>query len=113
MTVDCPLAKGLSVMSEDLDLEMLRRWKMLKLMNKMAGGKVLGEALKGRAWEVLEVAERQFPEAARQVKEALARLVSEGKFKGPITGEQLLHLFRSLGLNVRLQTEIKVLEDGG
>lgn len=97
---------------------------MLKLLSKMAGvkaeegekmydsRKVLGEALRGRAWEVLEAAERQFPEAARRVREALAQLVSEGKLKGPITGEQLLHLLRSLGLNVRLQTEIRVLEDG-
>lgn len=97
---------------------------MLKLMSKTMDKKVdegrgtrdfkaiLDKVLVGRAWEVLEAAERQFPEAARQVKAALAQLVFEDKLKEPITGEKLLKLFRSLGLSVRLQTEIRVLEGG-
>jgi DNA-binding TFAR19-related protein (PDSD5 family) len=42
----------------------------------------------------------------------LAKLVRDGKLKGPVTAEQLLWLFRSLSLDVRLDTKIQVYESG-
>ncbi|MEM2679931.1 MAG: double-stranded DNA-binding protein, partial [Candidatus Bathyarchaeia archaeon] len=44
--------------------------------------------------------------------EWLAQLVNEGKIKKSISGEQLFLFFRRLGLNVKLKTEIRILEDG-
>jgi DNA-binding TFAR19-related protein (PDSD5 family) len=73
---------------------------------------VLKTILVGRAWEVLNAAAAQFPEPTRALERELARLVREGKLKGPVTAEQLMWLFRSLGLDVRLETKIQVLESG-
>jgi DNA-binding TFAR19-related protein (PDSD5 family) len=73
---------------------------------------ILKTILVGRAWEVLNAAAAQFPEPTRLLEAELARLVREGKLKGPITAEQLMGLFRRLGLDVRLETKIQVLESG-
>jgi len=74
--------------------------------------KILSELFVGRAWEVFRAAETQYPKIARNVKEAFVQLYQKGKFKGLITGEQLLWFFRDLGLNVRLETKIRILESG-
>ena len=111
-------------MPEDMELERLKRRKMLKFMNELFrkkfekereihdSKKVLGKILTDRAWDVLRAAESQYPKATRQVVDELARLVLERKLSRPISAGQLMLLFRSLGMNVRLQTRICVLENG-
>jgi len=109
---------------EDKELE---RWKHQKLFEmrkrwlaREAGKekeiedpkRVLSRVLIGRALEVLNAAERQYPEAVPQIKKALAQLISTGKLKGPVNGEQLLWFFKRLGLNIRLETRIRILEHG-
>lgn len=111
-------------MPEDKELE---RWKHRKLFEmrkrwlaREAGKekeiedpkRVLSRVLIGRALEVLNAAERQYPEAVPQIKKALAQLISTGKLKGPVNGEQLLWFFKRLGLNIRLETRIRILEHG-
>jgi DNA-binding TFAR19-related protein (PDSD5 family) len=73
---------------------------------------VLKTILVGRAWEVLDAAEAQYPAPTRALEGELSRLVREGRLKGPVTAEQLMWLFRSLGLDVRLDTKIQVFESG-
>lgn len=112
-------------MPEDEELELLKRKKLREIQRRLAmkqeaaegpkgdeRGRALREALIGRAWEVLMAARRQYPMAAERVEAALAKAISEGRIKGPITGEQLLWLFRYLGLNVRLETRIRIYEHG-
>ena len=112
-------------MEEDKELELLKHRRMLELMKRLQKEKaeeerkeekdpkkILSKILMGRAWEVLSAAEAQYPEAARRVEEGLAQLVLQGRLKGPIQGAQLLRLFRSLGMNVRLETRIRILEKG-
>jgi len=60
----------------------------------------------------LDAAAAQYPEPTRALEGELAKLVRQGKLKGPITAEQLLWLLRSLGINVRLETKIQVYESG-
>jgi len=72
----------------------------------------LKKILKGRAWEVLETARLQFPKETANIERELASLTSSGEIKESITGEQLLWFFRTLGLNVRMNIKIRVLEDG-
>lgn len=74
--------------------------------------RILDRLFVGRAWEVFHAAERQYPTIVQKVKEVLAQLFLQGKFKTQITGEQLLWFFRDLGLNVRLETKIRILESG-
>ncbi|MEM2864237.1 MAG: DNA-binding protein [Candidatus Bathyarchaeia archaeon] len=119
---------GVYDMSDDLELERLRRRKLAELRRKFteqvkdeaAGspGKevsiddVLRGILVGRAWEVLAAAEAQYPRVASEVKRGLALLAVKGRIKGPISGEQLMWFFRRLGVRVRLETKIRFLESG-
>lgn len=96
-------------------LEMKKRWLASEAKKDRSvedSKKVLSRVLIGRAWEVLNAAKRQYPEATRQVEEHLAHMVSTGELKGSISGEQLLWLFRRLGMNVKLETRIRILEHG-
>ena len=112
-------------MSEDAELERLKRRRMQEMQRRLEREKekpstqkkpdpreVLKTILVGRAWEVLDAAAAQYPEPTRMLEAELAKLVRDGKLKGPITAEQLLWLFRSLGMDVRLETKIQVYESG-
>lgn len=69
-------------------------------------------ALGHRGMEVLENAERQFPGSAPAVVEQLGRLLISGAAIGPVDGGELLAVFRSVGLDVRVSTTIRVEKDG-
>ena len=112
-------------MSEDAELERLKLRRMQEMQRRLKREKekpstqkqpgpreVLKTILVGRAWEVLDAAAAQYPEPTRMLEAELAKLVRDGKLKGPITAEQLLWLFRSLGMDVRLETKIQVYESG-
>jgi DNA-binding TFAR19-related protein (PDSD5 family) len=119
-------------MSDDKDLEIWRRRRLLEMRRKMLSKKVdeerekknkpetikngaedsLKSILKGRAWEVLKTARRQFPKETDRLERELIRLSSTGEIKDGINGEQLLWIFRAIGLNVRMKIKIRVHEDG-
>jgi len=73
---------------------------------------VLQRVFVGRAWEVYEATRRQYPTVANRLFEELAQLVLTGQLTGQITGEQLYGLLRQIGLDVRLDTKIQVLDHG-
>ena len=73
---------------------------------------VLNRIFVDRAWEVFEVARRQYPRVTQTLQDELVRLILSGKLKEQITGEQLLWLFRKMGLDVRMETKIRILESG-
>lgn len=96
-------------------LKMKKRWLASEAKKRRSvedSKKVLSRVLIGRAWEVLNAAKRQYPEATRQIEEHLAHMVSTGELKGSISGEQLLWLLRRLGMNIKLETRIRILEHG-
>jgi len=74
--------------------------------------KVLEKVFVGRAWEVYHAAMQQYPQVASQIFRELAQLVQLGQLREKITGEQLFGLLRQIGLDVRLDTKIQVLERG-
>jgi len=65
-----------------------------------------------RGLEVLENAESQFPEETNLVVAKLAEIIQSGEVTETIDGGQLLTLFRSVGIRVRVQTTINVEQDG-
>lgn len=65
-----------------------------------------------RGLEVLENAEFQFPKETMMIIGKLAELIQSGDLTEKINGGQLLTLFRSLGMNVRVKTTINVEQDG-
>ena len=107
-------------MSDD-ELEALKRKRLLELQRRMAtrqekqkpfdSNKVLDSVFRGRAWEVFNEAKSQYPSELAQIEPTLLSLISEGKLT-EIDGEQLFALLRNIGLDVRLNTEIKVVSHG-
>jgi DNA-binding TFAR19-related protein (PDSD5 family) len=73
---------------------------------------ILSTKLFDRADEVLAAAEAQYPAETKAIVERLAQLYSSGRLTSPMSGGELLYLFRRLGLNVRIETSIKVEEHG-
>jgi DNA-binding TFAR19-related protein (PDSD5 family) len=65
-----------------------------------------------RGMEVLQNAEQQFPNDAKIVIEKLGQLIHDGKINEEIDGGKLLTLFRSVGINVRMETKINIEQDG-
>ena len=65
-----------------------------------------------RGLEVLQNAESQFPNETKTVVEKLGELLNSGEIDEEIDGGKLLALFRSVGINVRMQTKINVEQDG-
>jgi len=65
-----------------------------------------------RGMEVLQNAEQQFPNEAKMVIDRLGQLFHTGEVNEEIDGGKLLALFRSVGINVRMQTKINVEQDG-
>jgi DNA-binding TFAR19-related protein (PDSD5 family) len=114
-------------MTEDAELERLKARKIQEMQQRLREQEeekkaedqkqlppreTLKSILVGRAWEVLDAAETQYPGPTRMLEKELARLVNQGRLKGPVSAEQLMWLFRRLGLDVRLQTKIQVYESG-
>jgi DNA-binding TFAR19-related protein (PDSD5 family) len=73
---------------------------------------ILVERLGFRGLEVLKNAESQFPNDAKIVIEKLAELITSGEITEIIDGGKLLMLFRSIGLNIRMETKINIEQDG-
>ena len=65
-----------------------------------------------RGEEVLKLAEAQFPSQAQIIIKRIADLIRIGEIQQRIAGGELLALFRSIGMNVRIHTTIKI-EDHG
>jgi len=73
---------------------------------------VLSSLLYDRADEVLRLAESQYPSQAKLIIKKLAQLVKDAEITSPISGGELLALFRYAGLRIRVNTQIKI-EDHG
>ena len=112
-------------MSDDSELEKLKRQRLAEMQKRMDAKqqtkadtakieptKILEKIFVGRAWEVYHAARQQYPSIADQIFRELAELVRLGRVRGQITGEQLFGLLRQIGLDVRLETKIQVLDHG-
>jgi len=117
-------------MNEDPDIAILKAKKMKEIMERMAKQqkeKTLKEMniknislekeailsyLYDRGDEVLALAELQFPDQTRIIISRILELIKEGEITKKISGGELLSLFRSLGLNIKVKTTIKI-EDHG
>ena len=118
-------------MEEDPDIEILKAKKMQEMMQRLRKHKkekenieksiikrkpsereILLSYLYDRGNEVLNLAEFQFPTETRAITNRIVELINTGEINRKISGGELLSLFRSLGLDVRINTTIKI-EDHG
>ena len=65
-----------------------------------------------RGTEVLENAESQFPMETKSIVDQISKLIESGELDEKLDGGQLLAVFRSVGLRVRMKTTINVEQDG-
>ena len=111
---------------EDISLKILRLKKLRRMMaeasrqsvpepprpqEEPASSKLL-RYLTDRGDEVLDAAKALNPELAERVAEVLVKAIGEGKVRPPISGGELLQLFRRLGLDVKISTRVAVYKKG-
>jgi DNA-binding TFAR19-related protein (PDSD5 family) len=82
------------------------------LRPKKTDREIISGYLYDRGEEVLNLAESQFPLQTKSIISGLVELIKIGELKQNISGGELLALFRSVGINVRINTSIKI-EDHG
>jgi DNA-binding TFAR19-related protein (PDSD5 family) len=115
-------------MSDDPDIEIIKARKLKELREKAAAidksksaaspakkkspREVVTAYLYDRGDEVLNLAYAQYPAQTETIITRIAELMQSGEITSRISGGELLALFRSVGLNVRVNTTIKV-EDKG
>jgi DNA-binding TFAR19-related protein (PDSD5 family) len=114
---------------EDPDITIIKARKMKELQRhavmqeKMKANKehanlpktdreFISSYLYDRGEEVLNVSESQFPIQTRAIISKIVELIKAGEIKQKISGGELLALFRSIGMNIRFNTSIRV-EDHG
>jgi DNA-binding TFAR19-related protein (PDSD5 family) len=73
---------------------------------------IISSYLYDRGEEVLKVSESQFPIQTKAIISKIVELIKAGEINQRISGGELLALFRSIGMNIRLNTSIRV-EDHG
>jgi len=111
------------------ELELLRQKRAAELRRKMLESKskpatsqlippkltpreIVRRSLVGRGIEVLETARRQYPSEIAVLEENLAKLIEQGRLKGPISGEELYTFLQRAGLQFSMNTKIRIAEGG-
>ena len=80
--------------------------------NKPSSREIVIKQLGYRGLEVLQNAEHQFPKETQIVLLKLSELILSGDITEVLDGGNLLALFRSIGIDVRMKTKINVEKDG-
>lgn len=81
-------------------------------MTKIDDKEILLKYLYDRGDEVLQLADSQFPVQTRIIVKRIVELIKSGEIDSLISGGELLAIFRSVGLRVRVDTNIRI-EDHG
>lgn len=106
-------AKRLAEMQKNISFKQnTQKQSDVKPKEKKTPREVLVPILGYRGLEVLQNAESQFPNETKIIVEKLSELINTGEINEVIDGGQLLQLFRSVGINIRMQTKINVEQDG-
>lgn len=108
-------ARRLAEMQKNISMqEKQKEIKQLKTLQKTQYNPrdLVIKKLGYRGIEVLQNAESQFPKDVQIVVKRLGELITSGEFNEILDGGKLLELFRSLGINVRMQNKINVEQDG-
>ncbi len=73
---------------------------------------IISNYLYDRGDEVLALAETQFPIQTKAIIDKIVEIIKSGEISHKIAGGELLALFRSIGLNIKLNTSIRVQDHG-
>ena len=115
---------------DDSELQRLQAKRLAEMQNNVSSRKIVKETpelteekivnprdvlikqLGFRGLEVLINAESQFPNETKMIIDKLYELIKTGEINEILDGGKLLGLFRSIGLNVRMDTKINIQQDG-
>ena len=81
-------------------------------LTKIDDKEILLKYLYDRGDEVLQLADSQFPVQTRIIVKRIVELIKSGEIESLISGGELLAIFRSVGLRIRVDTNIRI-EDHG
>jgi len=93
-------------------LEKIKEDETKTTMTKIDDREILLKYLYDRGDEVLQLAELQYPVQARVIVKRIVDLIKSGEIDSLISGGELLAIFRSVGLRIRVDTNIRI-EDHG
>jgi DNA-binding TFAR19-related protein (PDSD5 family) len=105
-------AKRLAEMKKNLTYQSQKEEEKQQTKTPPSYREIVISHLGYRGMEVLQNAESQFPNEAKMVIDRLGQLFHSGEINEEIDGGQLLALFRSVGIHVRMQTKINIEQDG-
>jgi len=103
------MRKNLSSQQEQEKIAALQKEQRDK---KPSSREIVIKRLGYRGLEVLQNAEQQFPKETQIVVLKLSELILSGDITEVLDGGNLLALFRSIGINVRMKTKINIEKDG-
>jgi DNA-binding TFAR19-related protein (PDSD5 family) len=103
------MRKNLSSQQEQEKIAALQKEQRDK---KPSSREIVIKRLGYRGLEVLQNAEQQFPKETQIVVLKLSELILSGDITEILDGGNLLALFRSIGIDVRMKTKINVEKDG-
>ncbi|MGH9973652.1 MAG: DNA-binding protein [Nitrososphaeraceae archaeon] len=79
---------------------------------KMDDREILLKYLYDRGDEVLQLAELQYPVQTKIIVKRIVDLIKSGELDSLISGGELLAIFRSVGLRIRVDTNIRIDDHG-
>lgn len=92
--------------------EKIKEGEIKTNMTKIDDKEILLKYLYDRGDEVLRLADSQFPVQTRIIVKRIVELIKSGEIDSLISGGELLAIFRSVGLRIRVDTNIRI-EDHG
>jgi len=104
--------KALKEQAAAIERSRIKQQQESTLQPKKTDREIVYDYLYNRGEEVLNLAESQFPIQTKSIIDGIVELIRMGEIKQRISGGELLALFRSVGINVRINTSIKI-EDHG
>ncbi|HJY10383.1 MAG TPA: DNA-binding protein [Nitrososphaeraceae archaeon] len=81
-------------------------------VTKIDDKEILLKYLYDRGDEVLQLAELQYPVQSRIIVKRIVDLIKSGEIDSLISGGELLAIFRSVGLRIRVDTNIRIQDHG-
>ena len=93
-------------------IEKVKEDKMKTNVKKMDDRELLLKYLYDRGDQVLQLAESQYPVQTKIIVKRIVALIKSGEIDSNISGGELLAIFRSVGLRIRVDTNIRIEEHG-
>ena len=93
-------------------IEKVKEDKMKTNVTKMDDTELLLKYLYDRGDQVLQLAESQYPVQTKIIVKRIVDLIKSGEIDSNISGGELLAIFRSVGLRIRVDTNIRIEEHG-